>query len=629
MGSYNAPATARAVAPASVQAVLRSAGSPLAPVTARVMGARMGQDFSGIRVHADAQAARSASDIAAQAWAAGPHLAFAEGAYAPDTAAGEVLLAHELAHAVQQRGAALPPAPALRSPDDPAEQQAADAAAALAAGRAPQSLTSAPPGIYRVGDRAKATPPATIPAGRRAIIQWGDDPATVANVRALQTGARSGPNAAGSDLVLTARELQPGSLAEVREVTVVIHGDTDVDAKGHRVIAPGGDQPAATHGTPGLPQRAEGPVEAISPEAMAGKLAAAGFGSGRWTTYRIRLAMCYAGVGGAESFSARLGRAAAALGISNETLGYRGAVTATGGVGTGYLPPTEASGSGPPRAGQPPPKPAEAGKPVAANYYPALRGTQFGPPGTRVRRDVTPGDKPVGEPAAPRSPPKVQAAPPPASHVELPRASVPGGRLPAKMGTAPAPELHDGPSHGAPVTKPAAPTRPAVVTPDSLHHPEGHVPSGRGRAAGAIGTAMAAEALFIIVEFFVQRWIREHYAKDLADHAQQKIHDQLLAEKGRLDSAVKSRQSDVEAWLAEGRHAWLAVELELDWQNTDIGSILMRVSITRIAVVKEGEAGLKPQPPDMSWRGWARAMLDQAVDRSVDHQIVQIPIEGG
>lgn len=68
------------------------------------MESHFGHDFSGIRVHTDEKAARSASAMGSSAYTIGTDIAFAAGQYAPHTPAGRRLLAHELAHVQQQRG---------------------------------------------------------------------------------------------------------------------------------------------------------------------------------------------------------------------------------------------------------------------------------------------------------------------------------------------------------------------------------------------------------------------------------------------------------------------------------------------------------------------------------------------
>lgn len=91
-------------APDSVHRTLAGSGVPLETPVRREMEARFGHDFAGVRVHTDAAAARSAQDVSALAYTAGHAIVFGAGQYAPRSAAGRRLLAHELAHVVQQGG---------------------------------------------------------------------------------------------------------------------------------------------------------------------------------------------------------------------------------------------------------------------------------------------------------------------------------------------------------------------------------------------------------------------------------------------------------------------------------------------------------------------------------------------
>ncbi|HEY5063029.1 MAG TPA: DUF4157 domain-containing protein, partial [Gemmatimonadaceae bacterium] len=98
-------APAPAAAPPSVHATLASSGRALdAPVRSH-MEAHFGADFGGVQVHTDPSAAASAGDVDARAYTVGPHVVFAPGEYSPTTNEGRKLLAHELAHVVQQGAA--------------------------------------------------------------------------------------------------------------------------------------------------------------------------------------------------------------------------------------------------------------------------------------------------------------------------------------------------------------------------------------------------------------------------------------------------------------------------------------------------------------------------------------------
>jgi Domain of unknown function (DUF4157)/Annexin len=68
-----------------------------------------GWDFSQVRIHTDARAAESTSAVNALAYTVGNNIVFGSGQYAPETTNGRRLLAHELTHVVQQRGAVQQP----------------------------------------------------------------------------------------------------------------------------------------------------------------------------------------------------------------------------------------------------------------------------------------------------------------------------------------------------------------------------------------------------------------------------------------------------------------------------------------------------------------------------------------
>jgi hypothetical protein len=94
--------TGGAAAPPIIHEVLAAPGQALAATTRRFMEPRFGHDFGDLRVHTDAKAAKSAEALGALAYTYGSHIVFAAGRYQPHTTAGRSLLAHELAHTIQQ-----------------------------------------------------------------------------------------------------------------------------------------------------------------------------------------------------------------------------------------------------------------------------------------------------------------------------------------------------------------------------------------------------------------------------------------------------------------------------------------------------------------------------------------------
>jgi len=82
-------------------------GRPLDPAVRAFMEPRFGRDFSRVRIHTDRPAADAARSVAARAFTVGEHIVFGGRQHAPDSTAGRYLLAHELAHTIQQRNAAV------------------------------------------------------------------------------------------------------------------------------------------------------------------------------------------------------------------------------------------------------------------------------------------------------------------------------------------------------------------------------------------------------------------------------------------------------------------------------------------------------------------------------------------
>ncbi|MDJ0509146.1 MAG: DUF4157 domain-containing protein [Crocosphaera sp.] len=82
---------------------IRGGGQPLDVGLRESIGQAMGADLSGVRVHTDAQSDRLNRSIQAKAFTTGQDVFFRQGEYQPRTRGGQELIAHELAHVVQQK----------------------------------------------------------------------------------------------------------------------------------------------------------------------------------------------------------------------------------------------------------------------------------------------------------------------------------------------------------------------------------------------------------------------------------------------------------------------------------------------------------------------------------------------
>ncbi|WP_318701549.1 DUF4157 domain-containing protein [Roseofilum sp. SID2] len=84
-------------------------GQPLTNRTRSFMEDRFGNDFSQVRIHTDSNAVQLSQDLQAKAFTHGHNIYFNSGQYNPGSTSGKRLLAHELTHTIQQKGAKLKP----------------------------------------------------------------------------------------------------------------------------------------------------------------------------------------------------------------------------------------------------------------------------------------------------------------------------------------------------------------------------------------------------------------------------------------------------------------------------------------------------------------------------------------
>ncbi|HYP42307.1 MAG TPA: DUF4157 domain-containing protein, partial [Chloroflexia bacterium] len=135
-----------------VRQVLSTPGEPLGDTRA-YMEPRFGHDFSNVRVHTDARAAESARTLNAGAYTVGQDIVFGHNRYAPNTSEGRKLIAHELAHTIQQgievagRGDTLE----VSKPGDRAEREADSVAASVLRGEAAGPIVEGAAQLARQG----------------------------------------------------------------------------------------------------------------------------------------------------------------------------------------------------------------------------------------------------------------------------------------------------------------------------------------------------------------------------------------------------------------------------------------------------------------------------------------------
>ena len=125
----------------AVSRTLAAPGRPLPEAVRSEFEYRFGRSFAGVRVHDSPDAAAAARLLGADAFTVGEHVVFGSRRWDPASPAGRELLAHELAHTVQQRGSERPQVQArlpVAQPGSAMEREAGAAGHAALAG---------PPGV--------------------------------------------------------------------------------------------------------------------------------------------------------------------------------------------------------------------------------------------------------------------------------------------------------------------------------------------------------------------------------------------------------------------------------------------------------------------------------------------------
>jgi hypothetical protein len=160
----------------SIAAAGKDSGAPVDERTRGRFESATGADLSGVRVHDGGASHQAAAAVGARAYTVGDDVHFAAGQHQPGTADGDRLMAHELAHTVQQKkGVGRQHKRELSEHGDSAEVEADEVAASVVAGERAAPITQSAATIAREEDPNAAGGGAPDPTlGRPATTEFGD-----------------------------------------------------------------------------------------------------------------------------------------------------------------------------------------------------------------------------------------------------------------------------------------------------------------------------------------------------------------------------------------------------------------------------------------------------------------------
>lgn len=189
----------RADADPLVNRAAASSGTSLPSPVKEKFEAALGADLNDVRVHTGPESAEAAAAVGAKAYTSGQDIHFSAGRYDPSSAEGEKLLAHEVAHTVQQASGSTKRQHKLEvsAAGDAHELEADRAADAMVRGQ-PATVTSATAGVARAAQGAERD----LTENDRGMLQSGMGLLSAAsqNLQALQLALMSYSGSAPSCL---------------------------------------------------------------------------------------------------------------------------------------------------------------------------------------------------------------------------------------------------------------------------------------------------------------------------------------------------------------------------------------------------------------------------------------------
>ena len=164
----------RSTAPPIINRVLNSPGRQLDAATRGLVEPRFRHNFSHVRIHDDERAMESAQAVDALAYTVGPHIAFSK-QFRPSQQRDLNMLAHELAHVVQQDGVSVGANAKIEigRADDHTEREADEFASSVMNGTANRGLSRAGLRVARQTPGG-ATPTAPTVSPQQALMNEAD-----------------------------------------------------------------------------------------------------------------------------------------------------------------------------------------------------------------------------------------------------------------------------------------------------------------------------------------------------------------------------------------------------------------------------------------------------------------------
>jgi Domain of unknown function (DUF4157) len=147
---------------------------------------------------------------------------------------------------------------------------------------------------------------------------------------------------------------------------------------------------------------------------------------------------------------------------------------------------------------------------------------------------------------------------------------------------------------------------------------------GLGRQAMAEGVAAAAVAIIVPI---INHYLQEHFAASFAEQARQLIAKAIEDHRPDFDALIAARLPEIQKVQAEGREVRLHVIVHTNWQDTDLGRVLTRAYVARSELAFED--GPMPAPYEVPRPGGRVGdVVRYLIGTSFSYETFDIPLEG-
>jgi hypothetical protein len=130
-----------------------------------------------------------------------------------------------------------------------------------------------------------------------------------------------------------------------------------------------------------------------------------------------------------------------------------------------------------------------------------------------------------------------------------------------------------------------------------------------------------------IAQPIIDHYVREYFAEDLDRDAKEKVERAIDGERANFDKLIEAHRDAIQRAQAEGREVAIQVALDMNWQDTEIGNVLMSSRVGRVLLVFE-DGATPPSYIREKRGGFLGDALRMYTGTDLTAEMLTIPLEG-